>query len=58
MIYIWFILLVLNLIEYNKGISHWASSSTKLAKCVFEPGTAADVGTAVRIFISFKYSVQ
>ncbi|TFK39177.1 hypothetical protein BDQ12DRAFT_734991 [Crucibulum laeve] len=34
---------------YTKGISHWASSSTQLAKCVVEPGTAADVGIILGI---------
>ena len=33
---------------YDKGISHWASSSTLHAKCVVEPGTSADVGIIVR----------
>ncbi|KAF9002469.1 hypothetical protein BDQ17DRAFT_1425793 [Cyathus striatus] len=34
---------------YDKGIAHWASSSTQLAKCVVEPGTAADVGIILNI---------
>jgi hypothetical protein len=33
---------------YDKGIYHWASSSTQLAKCVVEPGTTADVAVIVR----------
>ena len=33
---------------YAKGVTHWASSSSQLAKCVVEPGTAADVGIIVR----------
>ncbi len=34
--------------HYEQGIYHWASSSTQRAKCVVEPGTAADVGKVVR----------
>jgi hypothetical protein len=43
--------LVLDPISYYKGISHWASSSTQIAKCVVEPGTAADVARTVHILI-------
>ena len=32
---------------YVKGVNHWASSSMQLAKCVVEPGTAADIGVIV-----------
>ncbi|KAH9479669.1 putative FAD-linked oxidoreductase [Psilocybe cubensis] len=34
---------------YAKGIYHWASSSTQVAKCVVEPGTAADVAITLGI---------
>jgi len=34
---------------YDKGIYHWASSSTQLANCVVEPGTAADVAVIIGI---------
>jgi len=39
-------------LHYTQGIHHWASSSTQLAKCVVEPGTAADVGVIVSYIIS------
>lgn len=32
---------------YEKGIYHWASSSTQESACVVEPGTAADVASIV-----------
>ena len=32
---------------YTKGVNHWANSSAQVAKCVVEPGTAADVGVVV-----------
>jgi len=34
---------------YTKGVNHWANSSAQIAKCVVEPGTAADVGVVVSI---------
>lgn len=37
--------------KYAQDISHWASSSTQIAACSFEPGTVADVGIAVRMFL-------
>jgi len=33
--------------NYFEDISHWASSSTQIAACSFEPGTLEDVGIAV-----------
>jgi len=33
---------------YTKGVSHWANYTSQAAKCVVEPGTAADVGIIVR----------
>ncbi|KAF8069311.1 FAD-binding domain-containing protein [Lyophyllum atratum] len=36
-------------LRYDKDISHWASSSTQLAKCSVRPGTAADVGIILGI---------
>ncbi|KAL4071814.1 FAD-binding domain-containing protein [Scleroderma citrinum] len=36
-------------IEYNNDIRHWASSSTQLAVCSFEPAATQDVGIALRI---------
>ncbi|KAF4610654.1 hypothetical protein D9613_006785 [Agrocybe pediades] len=36
-------------LKYTEGIHHWASSSTQLAKCVVEPGTAGDVGVILNI---------
>ncbi|KAJ7250738.1 FAD-binding domain-containing protein [Mycena rebaudengoi] len=35
--------------HYQNGISHWASSSTQVAACTVEPGTAADVSLTLRI---------
>ncbi|KAF8657841.1 hypothetical protein AX16_002157 [Volvariella volvacea WC 439] len=35
--------------EYEKGIHHWASSSTEQAECVVEPGTPEDVATILNI---------
>jgi len=32
---------------YTKGVNHWANSSAEVAKCVVEPGTAADIGVIV-----------
>lgn len=37
-------------VAYEKGIYHWAFSSTQRAKCVVEPGTPADVATIVGVF--------
>lgn len=34
---------------YEKGVSHWAGSSSQVSKCVVEPGTAADVGHVLTI---------
>ncbi|KIM37011.1 hypothetical protein M413DRAFT_423817 [Hebeloma cylindrosporum] len=34
---------------YIKGVSHWASSSSQVAKCVVEPGTATDIGIILGI---------
>ncbi|KAF9031934.1 hypothetical protein BJ165DRAFT_1535283 [Panaeolus papilionaceus] len=34
---------------YFKGVSHWASSSSELSKCVVEPGTAEDVAKLLKI---------
>ncbi|KAH7920768.1 FAD-binding domain-containing protein [Leucogyrophana mollusca] len=36
-------------LHYAKDVSHWASSSSQVAACSFEPGTAADVGIALQI---------
>ncbi|KAG8216423.1 hypothetical protein J3R82DRAFT_6528 [Butyriboletus roseoflavus] len=36
-------------VSYSEDISHWASSSTQVAACSFEPGTPEDVGIALRI---------
>lgn len=33
--------------NYFEDISHWASSSTQIAACSFEPGTLEDIGIAV-----------
>ncbi|KIJ13843.1 hypothetical protein PAXINDRAFT_13394 [Paxillus involutus ATCC 200175] len=35
--------------SYHRGIDHWASSSSQKAMCVFEPGSAEDLGTALQI---------
>ncbi|KAL4069900.1 hypothetical protein V8B97DRAFT_1900693 [Scleroderma yunnanense] len=35
--------------EYNNDIHHWASSSTQLSVCSFEPATTQDVGIALQI---------
>lgn len=42
-------LLGLSSVSYEKGIYHWALSSTQRANCVVEPGTAADVGRIVSV---------
>ncbi|KAI9458759.1 hypothetical protein HD554DRAFT_2207065 [Boletus coccyginus] len=34
--------------NYFEDISHWASSSTQIAACSFEPGTLEDIGIAVK----------
>ncbi|KZV98071.1 FAD-binding domain-containing protein [Exidia glandulosa HHB12029] len=34
---------------YSNDIAHWAGSSKELAACSVEPGTAADVGTVLKI---------
>ncbi|PPQ84494.1 hypothetical protein CVT24_006685 [Panaeolus cyanescens] len=34
---------------YLKGVSHWASSSSEISKCVVEPGTAEDVAVVLKI---------
>jgi len=34
-------------VSYSKDISHWAFSSTQIAQCSVEPGTAADAGIIV-----------
>lgn len=36
-------------LQYANDISHWASSSSALAACSVEPGTATDVGIIVCI---------
>ncbi|KAG6369181.1 hypothetical protein JVT61DRAFT_1339 [Boletus reticuloceps] len=36
-------------LNYARAIEHWASSSTQISACSFEPGTAMDVGIALRI---------
>ncbi|GLB42526.1 putative oxygen-dependent FAD-linked oxidoreductase family protein [Lyophyllum shimeji] len=36
-------------LRYDNDISHWASSSTQLAKCSVRPGTATDVGIILGI---------
>ncbi|KZV98072.1 FAD-binding domain-containing protein [Exidia glandulosa HHB12029] len=36
-------------ITYSNDIEHWAGSSTQQAACSVEPGTAADVGTVLKI---------
>ncbi|KAG2142419.1 hypothetical protein DEU56DRAFT_911114 [Suillus clintonianus] len=36
-------------VHYIKDISHWASSSSQIAECSFEPGTSLDVGIALQI---------
>ncbi|KAF5356904.1 hypothetical protein D9756_006848 [Leucocoprinus leucothites] len=45
---------VLNPIPYNRGIGHWASSSTQKAKCVVEPGTVTDVAKTVQVLGSTR----
>ncbi|KAF8879383.1 FAD-binding domain-containing protein [Infundibulicybe gibba] len=39
-------------LEYQKDISHWASSSTQLSKCTVEPGTPDDVSIILGILAS------
>jgi hypothetical protein len=34
-------------LHYLEDIDHWASSSSQVARCSFEPGTSLDVGIAV-----------
>lgn len=34
---------------YAKGVGHWAASSSQVADCVVEPGTAEDVGVILQI---------
>lgn len=41
---------------YEKGIYHWALSSTQRAKCVVQPGTSADVATIVSVFCDLRLS--
>ncbi|KAL0575655.1 hypothetical protein V5O48_006311 [Marasmius crinis-equi] len=36
-------------ISYAKDVSHWASSSSQVAQCSVEPGTAQDVGIILQI---------
>ncbi|KAG1731564.1 hypothetical protein EDB19DRAFT_1737404 [Suillus lakei] len=36
-------------VNYSKDISHWASSSSQIAECSFEPGTSLDVSIALQI---------
>ncbi|KAL0576117.1 hypothetical protein V5O48_005864 [Marasmius crinis-equi] len=36
-------------ISYAKDVSHWASSSSQVAQCSVEPGTAQDVGIVLQI---------
>lgn len=38
--------------NYERDIEHWASSSTQIAACSFEPGRVEDVGVAVSTFFS------
>ncbi|KAJ7655937.1 hypothetical protein B0H17DRAFT_1098624 [Mycena rosella] len=35
--------------HYSADIAHWASSSTQLAACTVEPGTAADVSVIIKL---------
>ncbi|KAJ6533797.1 FAD-binding domain-containing protein [Mycena vulgaris] len=35
--------------RYSADITHWASSSTQLAACTVEPGTAADVSVIIQL---------
>ncbi|KAJ7654333.1 FAD-binding domain-containing protein [Mycena rosella] len=35
--------------RYSADIAHWASSSTQLAACTVEPGTAADVSVIIKL---------
>ena len=37
-------------LNYAQDIMHWASSSTQIAVCSFEPGTVEDVGIVVNTF--------
>lgn len=41
---------------YEKGIYHWASSSTQNAACVAEPGNVEDISSIVRSFNLYKKS--
>ncbi|KAG0695061.1 hypothetical protein DFH29DRAFT_814582 [Suillus ampliporus] len=36
-------------VHYTNDIAHWASSSSQMAECSFEPGTPLDVGIALQI---------
>ncbi|KAG0695257.1 hypothetical protein DFH29DRAFT_992002 [Suillus ampliporus] len=36
-------------VNYIEDISHWASSSSQISECSFEPGTSLDVGIALQI---------
>ncbi|KIK70828.1 hypothetical protein GYMLUDRAFT_235247 [Collybiopsis luxurians FD-317 M1] len=46
---VYFPLNPLNLLQYNKDIGHWASSSSAPATCSVEPGTTEDVGIILQI---------
>ncbi|KIL59111.1 hypothetical protein M378DRAFT_85489 [Amanita muscaria Koide BX008] len=40
--------------SYLRDIDHWASSSTQLAACTVEPGTAEDVGKILQILGKYR----
>ncbi|EGO04139.1 hypothetical protein SERLA73DRAFT_119696 [Serpula lacrymans var. lacrymans S7.3] len=39
----------MRLVDYDKDVYHWASSSSQASTCSFEPGTAEDVAIALQI---------
>lgn len=41
-------------LSYTNGIKHWATSSTALAACSVEPGSAGDIGKILQILGSTK----
>ncbi|KAF9078750.1 FAD dependent oxidoreductase [Rhodocollybia butyracea] len=46
---VYFPLNILDVVNYSKDISHWASSSSAGATCSVEPGSAEDVGIILQI---------
>ncbi|KXN82296.1 Bifunctional solanapyrone synthase [Leucoagaricus sp. SymC.cos] len=44
----------LNPVQYNKGIAHWAASSSQRAKCVVEPGSTVDVSETLKVLASTR----